>query len=380
MNLKLKNKKLGIYIHIPFCKQKCFYCDFTSFASKEEFQEKYILALIKEIKFFLKNNPQTEISTIYIGGGTPSYIDSKYIKQILELLNTKNIETTIEVNPGTADFSKLKDYKDAGVNRLSIGLQSTENALLKLIGRIHNFEDFLNTYNMAKKAGFNNINADLMIGLPTQKIEDIKKSLNKLIELDLKHISIYSLIVEENTILSKKIDENELELPDEDLERNMYWYVKNFLELNGYKHYEISNFAKPDFESKHNLACWEQEEYIGFGVASHSYIDGVRFSNTENLDEYILNCENGEFEKNKTIHEVQNKFDMEKEFMLLGLRKIDGVSIQKFKNKFDENPVYVFRNELNKLVEENLITIDLDNIKLTNKGIDLANLVWQEFC
>lgn len=376
----MKNKKLGIYIHIPFCKQKCYYCDFTSFAKKEEVQEDYIKALIQEIKFFLKTNPDVKISSIYIGGGTPSYIDSKYIKQILELFNKPNVETTIEVNPGTVTLDKLKDYKDAGINRLSIGLQSTEDRLLKLIGRIHNFEDFLNTYKTAKEVGFTNINADLMIGLPSQTIANIKDSLEKLVELGLQHISVYSLIVEEGTVISKKIETKEIELPSEELERNMYWYVKNYLELNGYKHYEISNFAKPGFESCHNLDCWEQEEYIGFGLAAHSYIDGTRFSNTENLEEYILNCKEDEFYKNKIIHETQNKLETEKEFMILGLRKIDGVSIQKFKNKFEENPLYLFRTELKKLVEEKLININLDEIKLTNKGIDFANLVWQEFC
>lgn len=374
-----RDKKLGVYIHIPFCKQKCYYCDFTSFALKEEFQEKYLKALIKEISFFLKNNPEKQISSIYIGGGTPSYIDSKYIKDILGLFNKNNIETTIEVNPGTVNIQKLKDYHDAGINRLSIGLQSTDDRLLKQIGRIHNFEDFFNTYKMAKEVGFTNINADLMIGLPNQTIANIKSSLEKLVELGLQHISVYSLIVEEGTVISKKIENKELELPSEELERDMYWYVKNFLELNGYKHYEISNFAKSGYESCHNLDCWSQEEYIGFGLAAHSYIRGTRFSNTENLEEYIKNIENGDYQKNQIVQEVQDKTDREKEFMLLGLRKIDGVSVQNFKNKFEENPIFIFRDELNKLVENNLLQIDLDQIKLTNKGLDLANLVWEEF-
>ena len=375
----MENKKIGIYIHIPFCKQKCYYCDFLSFANQENIQGRYVTSLIKEIKFFLKNNPEIEVSTIYIGGGTPSYIDSKYIKEILKLFNKQNVETTIEVNPGTINLEKLKDYKEAGINRLSIGLQSTEDRLLKLIGRVHNFEDFINTYKLAKQVGFDNINADLMIGLPTQNISDIKKSLEKLVELELKHISVYSLIVEEGTVISKKLENKEIELPNENIERDMYWYVKNFLELNGYKHYEISNFAKLGFESKHNLDCWGQEEYIGFGIAAHSYIDGVRYSNTTKLEDYIENCNQGNFERNKIIQETQNKFDKEQEYMLLGLRKLDGISIQKFKNRFEENPIYVFRNELNKLVDEKLIQINLDNIKLTNKGLDLANLVWEEF-
>ena len=376
-------KKIGVYIHIPFCKQKCYYCDFISFAKKEEIQERYIKALKKEIEDFIQKNQNIELSTIYIGGGTPSYIDSKYIENILEALKSKSIvnktEITIEINPGTVNKEKLEHYKKVGINRLSIGLQSTSNRLLKQIGRIHKFEDFLNTYNLAKNIGFNNINVDLMIGLPNQNISDIKKSLEEVTSLDPTHISVYSLIVEENTPIDKMIEKGELKLPDEEEERNMYWYVKNFLELHGYKHYEISNFAKIGYESKHNLDCWEQKEYAGFGLAAHSYINKIRYSNIEDLEKYIKNCEEGRFNENKIIHEKQNNFAQEQEYMLLGLRKIDGVSIQNFKNKFGENPIFVFRNELNKLVEEELLKVNKDNIVLTNRGLDLANLVWEEF-
>ena len=376
-------KKIGVYIHIPFCKQKCYYCDFISFAKKEEIQERYIKALKKEIEDFIQKNQNIELSTIYIGGGTPSYIDSKYIENILEALKSKSIvnktEITIEINPGTVNKEKLEHYKKVGINRLSIGLQSTSNRLLKQIGRIHKFEDFLNTYNLAKNIGFNNINVDLMIGLPNQNISDIKKSLEEVTSLDPTHISVYSLIVEENTPIDKMIEKGELKLPDEEEERNMYWYVKNFLELHGYKHYEISNFAKIGYESKHNLDCWKKKEYAGFGLAAHSYINKIRYSNIEDLEKYIKNCEEGRFNENKIIHEKQNNFAQEQEYMLLGLRKIDGVSIQNFKNKFGENPIFVFRNELNKLVEEELLKVNKDNIVLTNRGLDLANLVWEEF-
>ena len=238
-------KDLGVYIHIPFCKQKCYYCDFISFANKENIEEKYFEALIKEIKYFLKTNSTTKISTIYIGGGTPSFVDSKYIKKIMSLFNKENLgEVTIEVNPGTVTKEKLKDYKDSGINRISIGLQSTQNNLLKQIGRIHNYEQFLNTYKLAKEAGFENINVDLMIGLPNQTISDIKKSLEEVINLNPNHISVYSLIIEEETKIAKMLENGEIKLPDEDIERQMYWYVKNYLELHGYDHYEISNFAK----------------------------------------------------------------------------------------------------------------------------------------
>ena len=377
-------KKIGVYIHIPFCKQKCYYCDFISYANKEQYFDKYIQVLIAEMSYFFDNN-DVEIETIYIGGGTPSIIDAKYIEKIMTKLQEKNAlitakEITLEVNPGTVTEEKLKIYKKVGINRLSIGLQSTDNNILKTIGRIHSYEDFLNTYKLARNQGFDNINVDLMIGLPNQKILDIKNSLEKITELKPKHISVYSLIVEENTPIEKMLNIGKLELPNEEIERNMYWYVKNFLELNGYKHYEISNFAKEGYESKHNLDCWNQKEYIGFGVAAHSYIADVRFGNTDSIEEYLKNCKSGEFEKNRIIDEVEKDvFSIEQEFMLIGLRKIDGVSIQDFKNKFGENPIFVFKDELSKLVDEGLIVVDFDKIRLTNKGLDLANLVWEEF-
>lgn len=376
----MNNKELGIYVHIPFCKRKCYYCDFVSYSNKCEQISKYIDEVIREIDTY--ELEKYNVTTIYIGGGTPSYIDSKYIVEILNRLKEKlkdnqtkfkNIEITIEVNPGTINDEKLKDYKKCGINRISMGLQSTNNKLLKELGRIHTYEEFLDAYKMVSKYGFNNVNVDLMIGLPNQKILDIKDSLAKIVELNPNHVSVYSLILEESTVLCKNVEKGLTKLPDEDLERQMYWYVKDTLELNGYSHYEISNFAKKGKESQHNLNCWEQKEYIGIGVAAHSYLNGERYSNAENLDSYINN-----FSK-KTIQEVQSKEDMKKEYMLLGLRKIDGISISKFKEKFIENPIYLYRKELEKLVQENLIVIDGDNIKLTNKGLDLANLVWEEF-
>lgn len=376
----MENKEIGIYVHIPFCKRKCEYCDFISYSNKNSKIEEYIEAVKKEIEL---QKIKSEITTIYIGGGTPSYIDSKYIKEIMTEIQKKNVsknaEITIEVNPGTVTLEKLKDYKEARINRLSIGLQSAQDELLKQIGRIHNFEQFLETYKMARKVGFKNINVDLMLGLPNQRIKDLKDSLEKIIELQPEHISVYSLIVEDGTPIANKLESGELELPDEDLERNMYWYVKNILELNRYKHYEISNFSKQGYESKHNMNCWNQKEYIGIGIAAHSYRDITRYSNTENLGEYIRNVKNGKLERNRIIHEIQKEDDTKKEYMLLGLRQIDGVKISKFKEKFGDNPIYLFRNELKKLSDENLIGINEDNIKLTNKGIDLANLVWEEF-
>ena len=373
-------KEIGIYIHIPFCIKKCEYCDFVSYCNKKEYVPQYINALKKEIKNNI--NKEYKITTIYIGGGTPSSIEENYIADIIEtiklnmndedLKDFENIEVTIEVNPGTVNKEKLQVYKKIGINRLSIGLQETHNELLKSIGRIHTYEEFIKIYKLARKIGFNNINVDLMIALPNQTIRDIKENLEKITKLNPEHISVYSLILEEGTPFYNKYNENKIKLPDEELERNMYWYVKNTLENNGYMHYEISNFSKKGFESKHNMNCWNQEEYLGFGVAAHSYNNKIRYSNTNSIEEYIKGS-------NKIIHEEQTLEDMQKEYMLLGLRKIEGINIQKFKNKFAQNPIFIFKEQLNKLVDEELIIVDGNEIKLTNKGLDLANIVWEEF-
>ena len=379
-----KIEKIGIYIHIPFCKKKCIYCDFLSFSENEDQIEKYINALIKEIKQWVVKNKNKNITTIYIGGGTPSYINSNYIEKILKTITSEvhSIEEiTIEVNPGTVTQEKLKKYKQLGINRLSIGLQSTENKILKNIGRIHTFEDFLDTYSTARNLGFENINTDLIIGFPGQTIEDIEKTLDKLLNLKPvpEHISVYSLIVEEETPLEEMIKNNLVQLPDEDIERKMYWYTKKRLEKNEYIHYEISNFSKNGFESKHNLNCWEQKEYIGFGLGASSYINKIRFSNIINIKKYIENIENGQLEKNIIIQEKQEKEEQMKEYMLLGLRKIKGIDILDFQNKFKQNPVKIFKKELDKLTNEELITTNENFIKLTEKGLDLANIVWEEF-
>lgn len=376
-------EKFGIYVHIPFCKRKCYYCDFISYDSKIEEQERYINSLLKEIEE-KKVDFNRKVTSIYIGGGTPSFIDSKWISQILNKIREKfilddNIEITIEINPGTINESKLLEYKQSGINRISIGLQTTKNYILKKIGRIHSYEEFLEGYELVKKVGFENTNIDLMLGLPEQTQKDMVDSLIKVINLNPKHISLYSLILEENTVLQKMVLENKVSLPDDDAERKMYWKTKKILEKNGYIQYEISNFAKKGFESNHNLDCWNQEEYVGYGLASHSYIDKKRFSNTSCLEEYIKNIEENNINKNITINEIQDKSAQCKEYMMLGLRKIDGVSISKFERKFKINPLFYFRFELDKLVNDGLLEIDLDRIKATNKGLDFANIIFEEF-
>lgn len=372
-------KEIGIYIHIPFCVKKCNYCDFKSYEGKILMAPQYIQALKEEIRQRAKKLKEVKVSTIYIGGGTPSYLKPEQILEVIECIKEnfkfvdEVLEITIEVNPGSIIREKLVVYEKAGINRLSIGLQTTDNDVLMKIGRIHRYASFLETYQLAREIGFSNINVDLMIGLPGQTMEMVEETLEQVLKLNPEHISLYSLILEEGTKLYRAYQKKRLRnLPSEEEERKMYWYAKAELEHQGYKHYEISNFAKPGYKSKHNIDCWKQKEYIGFGSAAHSYLNGVRSSNSEEIEEYIAN--------NKVIiHEKQTRDEQMKEYMMLGLRMLEGVSISEFKNKFVDNPIYIFREELDKLDEEELLEIDGNSIKLTKKGIDLANLVWEEF-
>lgn len=376
-------EELGIYIHIPFCKQKCFYCDFCSFANKNEMQEKYVETVINEIKNITHKEKYT-VTTIYLGGGTPSILNPEYIKNILQEIKSSfkildDAEITIEINPGTVNEEKLKRYKEYGINRLSIGLQSANDKILKNIGRIHDYKQFEETFFLARKCGFKNINVDLMIGLPTQAIEDVKQTLEKIIQKNPEHISVYSLIIEEGTTIEKLINENKLQLPDEETERIMYWTVVNELKENGYNQYEISNFSKKTYESKHNTNCWKQKQYIGLGTSAHSYLNKKRYSNTNNIEEYIKNIQESNISKNITIHEEQTEESTMNEYMLLGLRMIQGININEFKQKFKTDPTIKYKEILEKLQKENLIQIAKTSIKLTKQGIDFGNIVWEEF-
>lgn len=385
-------REVGIYIHIPFCKKKCKYCDFLSFENNKYVKE-YVDRVVWEIKEYkgilYKNNIENDfndivIDTIYIGGGTPSFIESKYIVQILNTLKENfviknNPEITIEINPGTVDKNKLQDYYSSGINRLSMGLQETHDEILKNIGRIHNFDEFLNTYKLAEELRFNNINIDLMIGLPNQTLAYIEESLNKILTLSPNHISLYSLILEEGTLLEKEVKTGKFTLPSEELERKMYHKSKEILEKNNYIHYEISNFAKKGFYSKHNLNCWEQHEYLGFGLGSHSYFNKKRFSNQTNFQKYIEKSGEQVYNNSVVIHEVQSSIDQMKEYMLLGFRKINGIKKIDFYKKFKIDINKIFFHEITKLKNEGLIEENNIFIKPTLKGLDLANIIFEEF-
>lgn len=389
----MEGKEIGLYVHMPFCKQKCYYCDFVSYANKYNMVDRYIQCLKKEIIQYANENrimskhglePKYVIKTIYIGGGTPSSIDELYIINILQKIKENfqikdDAEITIEVNPGTVNKEKLETYREIGINRLSIGLQAAQDEILKSIGRIHTFKDFENTYKYAREVGFNNINVDLMINLPNQTLDNVKESVKAILNLKPEHISVYSLILEENTKLYEMVKSKQVALEPEEVERQMYWYVKETLEKYKYIQYEISNFAKSGFQSQHNIDCWNQEEYIGVGIAASSFIENKRYSNISNLEEYMDNIESGMPNKNLILDEVLDFESKMNEFMMLGLRTIQGVDIKKFEQKFKINPIIKYCKILEKLNHEGLIEIDANNIKLSNKGIDLANVVWEEF-
>lgn len=350
------------YIHIPFCKHKCLYCDFNSFDNKSNMIDAYVDALLKEISSYNIN----ELYTIYIGGGTPSFINEKYITKILNLLPSAR-EVTIEINPGTITYEKLLAYKKAGVNRISIGLQVADDDILKKIGRIHTLDEFETSYNLVRKAGFTNVNVDLMFGLPTQTLENFKKSVEYLIKLNPEHISSYSLILH-NDIFK--------DLPTDEEERKMYHYLVNILKQVGYKHYEISNFSKNGFESKHNLAYWKQREYFGFGAGASAYLDGKRYTNVSEIKKYIDFINLGK--DVKILEETENFESKLNEYMMLGLRLIEGINIKDVNKKFGVDIIEKYKESLEKLSKLNLIEIN-ENIYLTDKGLDLANIVWQEF-
>lgn len=369
--------KTALYIHIPFCKQKCLYCDFPSFAGKEALMMDYIKALCSEIK----NKVKKEVSTIFIGGGTPTYLSLECLYELKNCLDgikkAHNVEFTVEGNPESFSKEKLEVFKSMGVNRLSIGLQAWQNRLLKSIGRIHDINSFSNSFKLSRDAGFKNINIDLMFGLPGQSIDDWKETLLKVTELNPEHISCYSLIVEEGTPFYSMSLKNKLDLPEEEIERQMYEHALIFLKKRGYEHYEISNFSKHGLESKHNMVYWSMDNYIGCGTGAHSFMNGIRYRNIEDIEKYIymLNL-NG----SAVVEEYVNtdKDNME-EFMFMGLRKIKGISKNEFKEKFNIDIHSVYGTVINKFLNNKLLLEDNERIYLSSRGIELSNQVMCEF-
>ena len=328
---------ISIYVHTPFCKHKCYYCDFASFANNEDLINEYYKSLKKEIILRKDEINSREISTVYFGGGTPSYVDSKYIVDIMDILKSefninKDAEITIEANPESITDEKLENYKIAGFNRISMGLQSANNDTLKKIGRIHTYEKFLSSYELCKSAGFDNINVDLMFSLPNETLNDFIDSLEEVIMLNPSHISTYSLILEEGTKLYDNYRKNNI-IIDDTLDRKMYQYCINKLKEYDYEQYEISNFAQKGYESRHNMSCWNFEDYIGFGSNASGFNNNIRKTNKSNIKDYINDLNNNTL---PIMEKTQlNKKDLMGEYIMLGLRKIKGIDIDKINKKFN---------------------------------------------
>jgi len=367
----------GLYIHIPFCKSKCLYCDFNSYSGKADLMAEYAEALAREIR----ETATDGIKTIFIGGGTPTYLPLECWRLLADALRGLKIregaEFSVEANPGTFDEEKLKFLRKLGANRLSIGLQAVQDSHLRGLGRIHSFGEFLEGYRKAREAGFGNINVDLMFGLPGQTLEEWKESLETIAALEPEHLSCYSLIVEEGTEFWRRDQEVSLELPDEETERDMYRFAVEFLARKGYRQYEISNFAKPGRECRHNLIYWGLEEYYGCGAGAHSFVDGVRMSNPAGIEDYIAFVK-GEGGAGRETHRNTEEDCME-EFMFMGLRKTSGVELADFRERFGRDMKDVYSDVIEKFESRGLLKIEEGRLALTPKGIELSNSVMCEF-
>lgn len=385
----MSKKPLSIYIHIPFCKRKCAYCDFLSFAAGSQIQREYGKALLREIKDYFNKEQNKQVNsigeykvrTVFFGGGTPSLLMPEEIGELLYALResisfSQAPEITIEANPGTLTEEKLKKYKEMGINRLSMGLQSARDEELKILGRIHTYGEFLNNYHMARKAGIENLNIDLMSALPGQTLSVWLSTLKKVVMLEPEHISAYSLIIEEGTPFYGTYHNKEALLPTEEEERAIYWETDRFLTQAGYVHYEISNYAKPGYECIHNQVYWSGTDYLGFGLGASSYIKGVRYHNEEGMESYLLRAGRKNIKKEEAV--LSNKERME-EYMFLGLRRRAGVSIGEFEKRFSRTMEQVYGGTISWLRKEGFLEQKGDRIYLTNKGIDVSNPVLSEF-
>lgn len=407
-------KELELYLHIPFCERKCAYCDFLSAPADLPVRISYIKKLQEEIAYYGAQYGEYQVSSIFFGGGTPTILEGYQLAAILETVKehfniTTDAEITVECNPGTLTAGKAEKLMQAGFNRLSMGLQSADDRELHLLGRIHNFAQFLESYDLARKAGFQNINVDLMSALPGQTLKSWQDTLQKVTALRPEHISAYSLIIEEGTPFYERFAEDERIreegghprlLPEEDVERQMYELTETFLHTKGYERYEISNYAKPGYECRHNCGYWTRKDYLGLGLGASSLVEHQRFQNTSDLktyleQEYLPQCE-GQHERiaetiqlqeetglTQTGHHIHietldKKSEME-EFMFLGLRLMAGISRQQFEKKFQVTLNSVYGEGLRKLKGEQLIEEVAGYVRLTEHGIDVSNYVLAEF-
>lgn len=374
---------LGIYVHIPFCVSKCYYCDFASYVQDKSNYQAYVHALIEEIRAHRESRPSPlTIKTIFIGGGTPSVLPPILLEKILIALKesfviTDHAEITIESNPGSLSLEKLKTMKKHSVNRISMGVQAYQDNLLKKIGRTHTKDDIVESYALCRSLGFDNINLDLMFALPGQSLDQWKETLEAVVKLSPEHISAYSLIIEEETPFGKMSNQGELEEPSEDLERLMYSFAKDYLSQNGYKQYEISNFAKEGKESKHNINNWKAYPYIGIGLGAHSYYNGYRYHNTYDIEEYIENSS-----QLRHIQEDKEWIDCKaqmEEYMFLGLRLTDGIEISDFEKRFNQSIFDVYGSQIKQHKKDGLLMETKGCIWLTDYGQDISNRVFSSF-
>lgn len=374
---------IGLYLHFPFCKSKCFYCDFNSYPLKEDKEVlTYICALHKEIAIYSKKLRNVTLKTIYLGGGTPTILSGELIGNIINFCKNnfniaQNIEITIEANPGTVNKKNLELILSSGVNRLSLGAQSFNDYLLKKLGRIHIAQDIIYSYYQARESGFNNINIDIMFALPDQTLSDFQNTIKKAISLRPDHLSLYNLTIEKGTVFFNYYKQGILNLPGEDLEYEMYNWAIKYLKKNNFEHYEISNFALPSKRSVHNQIYWNNQPYLGIGAGATSYIDGYRYMNYKDPKIYIKEIEN-----DKLPIEQGEKLTLRKrmiETIILNLRTKDGVIYQKFYDQFRMELNKVFNKTINKLIDLGLLRKDNYKIQLTPKGLFLANYVFREF-
>lgn len=372
----------AVYIHIPFCTNKCFYCDFNSYVLKDQPVMDYLRALDKEMELTVQANPPGRIKSIFVGGGTPTVLKPNEMEYFLQSVKrhfpewSDSIEFSMEANPGTTDLEKLSVMRQGGVNRISFGVQAFQNTLLTGIGRIHDTDDVYRSLDNARRAGFDNMSIDLMFGLPNQTLDMLAESVDKALELELPHYSIYSLKVEENTLFHTMYQRNQLPLPDEEDELNMYLLLMERMKAAGYKQYEISNFAKPGFESRHNMTYWRNEDYYGLGAGAHGYVGRQRHVNIKGVNPYNEAANKGL--PRLESFEISREEAME-DFLMVGLRVLDGVSRGRFREQFGISMEEVFAGPLNKMVGAGLLDATEDGYKLSSKGILFGNDVFGEF-
>jgi len=369
---------LRIYVHVPFCSQRCAYCDFVTYDDKSYLIDSYFKAAEREVALYLPDLKKGALKSIFFGGGTPTFPDASYLAGLVRKFNPKaGAEISLEANPGTVNREKLQLYREAGFNRISFGVQSFDNDVLTVMGRIHDKTTAIRNIREAFAAGFQNVSIDLIFGYPLQTKEKFRNSIQTAIELGVKHLSCYSLKVSEGTPLEDMIRNRLLPEPDDELDREMYWMAVEVLKKAGFDHYEISNFAYPGYECNHNIGYWKLDDYIGIGAGAHSYFKNERYSNTENIAEYIKRL--GQYEFPVAESTVIDEKESMKEFVILGLRMIEGVSLVDFRERYGVELKVVFGNQILSSISDGLLSNNGKYIKLSPKGLDFANQVMRKF-